>query len=217
MKILIVLVVLTLLHSSQCTLGIDVSQLFSAENYTCAKNNGVSFGIARGYCSFGGMDKNVVQSLKNMKAGGLKTDTYMFPCRGKNATTQVNEMISNIPSELYETIWIDIETNPSPGCSWAGHDGNSNCEYTMELMKAIKAKGKKVGLYASKYMWNSIMGSSTACSQASFETPLWYAHYDNVPSFNYFAEFAGWKTPSIKQYHGTETFCGASVDRSWKP
>lgn len=73
------------------------------------------------------MDKNVVQSLKNMKEAGLETDTYMFPCRGKNATAQANEMVSNIPENLYNRIWIDIETNPSSGCSWKDHDGASNC------------------------------------------------------------------------------------------
>ena len=89
-KLIGFLVTLCLLHTTYCELGIDVSQLFSVANYTCAKNNGVSFGIPRGYCSFGGMDKNVIQSLKNMKEAGLKTDVYMFPCRGKNATQQVN-------------------------------------------------------------------------------------------------------------------------------
>ena len=89
-KVILAIFLSTLLFSANCNQGIDVSQLFSVTNYTCAKNNGVTFGIPRGYCSFGGMDKNVVQTLKNMREAGLKTDTYMFPCRGKNATAQVN-------------------------------------------------------------------------------------------------------------------------------
>lgn len=65
-------------------LGVDVSQLFSVENYTCMKNAGITFSIARGYCSYGGVDQHAVQSLTNMKAAGIpNVDMYMFPCRGK--------------------------------------------------------------------------------------------------------------------------------------
>jgi hypothetical protein len=42
----------------------------------------------------------------------------MFPCRGKNGTAQVDEMMNGIPTNLYDTIWIDVETNPSAGCGW---------------------------------------------------------------------------------------------------
>ena len=66
-----------------------------------------------------------------MKAAGLQTDTYMFPCRGKNATAQVNEMIDNIPGNLYDRIWIDIETNPSAGCTWSGYTSEQNCKFTL--------------------------------------------------------------------------------------
>jgi hypothetical protein len=46
--------------------------------------------MARGYCSFGGLDHNGAQNLKNSQKVGLTTDVYMFPCRGKSATTQAN-------------------------------------------------------------------------------------------------------------------------------
>ncbi len=66
-------------------------------------------------------------------------------------------------------------------------------------------------------MWGTIFGSYTACTQAAIDIPLWYPHYDSNPSFSDWVEFAGWKTPSIKQYQNTNTFCGASVDRNWQP
>jgi hypothetical protein len=81
----------------------------------------------------------------------------------------------------------------------------------------LKKKNKKVGIYASRYMWGSIFGNYDTCTQASVNTPLWYAHYDNVPSFSDFVAFGGWKTPTAKQYFGTSSLCGASVDRNWEP
>ena len=42
-----------------------------------------------------------------------------------------------------------------------------------------------------------------------------YAHYDNNPSFSDFSPFGGWSRPSIKQYTGTSSVCGASIDNDW--
>jgi hypothetical protein len=53
-------------------------------------NNNISFAVARGFHSYGGLDANAIQSLTNIKNAGLKADVYMFPCRGKNATAQAN-------------------------------------------------------------------------------------------------------------------------------
>lgn len=93
---------------ASCTLGVDVSQLFSTSTYQCMKSNGYQFAIIRGYCSYGGLDHNVVQGLTNAKAAGLITDIYMFPCRGKDPVAQVNEMFSGISSSLYGMVWIDV-------------------------------------------------------------------------------------------------------------
>lgn len=78
------------LHSANCVLGVDVSQLFSTATYQCMKSNGYEFNILRGYCSYGGVDHNAVQNLQNAKAAGLITDIYMFPCRGKSGSAQVD-------------------------------------------------------------------------------------------------------------------------------
>ena len=91
MKIFLPLAICCLLVVySQCTLGVDVSQLFSSSTYQCMKNNGYQFAIIRGYCSYGAPDHNVVQGLQNAKSVGMITDIYMFPCRGKDPTAQVN-------------------------------------------------------------------------------------------------------------------------------
>ena len=102
------LVGLLLIAPSLCVLGVDVSQLFSTSTYQCMKNNGYTFAIIRGYCSYGGVDPNIVSNLNNARGAGLITDIYMFPCRGKNATAQVQSMVSGISSNLYGTVWIDV-------------------------------------------------------------------------------------------------------------
>lgn len=87
---LALLVLISLAGTASCVLGVDVSQLFSTSTYQCMKSNGYQFAIIRGYCSFGGLDTHAVQSLSNAKSAGLITDIYMFPCRGKSATAQVD-------------------------------------------------------------------------------------------------------------------------------
>lgn len=217
MRLCLIVLLSALLSLSLCTKGVDVSQPFSVATYQCFKNNGVSFVIIRGYCSYGGVDSHAVEGLQNAHSAGIPyIDTYMFPCRGKSATAQVNELFSSVSSSLYGMVWLDIETNPSTGCSWAGHDAASNCAYVTELVNAIKAKGKNPGIYASIYMWESIMGSRNACPGVAGQ-PLWYAHYDNNPSFSDFTSIGGWSKPAIKQYQGDTTLCGAGVDLNWYP
>lgn len=152
-----------------------------------------------------------------MKQAGLHTDIYMFPCRGKDPAAQATLLLNSIPAALYEYIWIDIETNSSPGCSWSDHDATSNCKFVMELLEFFRSKAKKVGIYASHYMWGNIFSSFTACPQAATGTPLWYAHYDYKMTFDDFTPFGSWTKPDIKQYQGTNQLCGASVDRNWRP
>ena len=114
------------------------------------------------------------------------------------------------------TIWLDIETNPSSGCTWSQGTPESNCQYIKELITAIEARGRAVGIYASGYMWNQIMGNRDSCTNFS-SYPLWYAHYDGKEDFNDWpaSKFAGWNTPTIKQYTGSAVLCGIDVDLSY--
>ena len=97
-----------ILVPSLCVLGVDVSQLFTTSTYQCMKNNGYQFAIIRGYYSYGAVDVNVVHNLQNAKAAGLITDIYMFPCRGKSASAQVDQMMAAISGSLYGMVWLDV-------------------------------------------------------------------------------------------------------------
>jgi hypothetical protein len=53
----------------------------------------------------------------------------------------------------YGMVWIDVEDNPSTGCSWKGHSAADNCNFLMQLINGLKSKGKNVGVYTSQYEW----------------------------------------------------------------
>lgn len=111
-------------------------------------------------------------------------------------------------------VWVDVEANPSSGCKWT--DANSNCQFLQELVNALKGHGMHVGIYASSSQWQSIFGARGNCPYFTGQQ-LWYAHYDNNPSFSDFSSFGGWSKPNIKQYKGDTTLCGAGVDMDFYP
>lgn len=125
-------------------------------------------------------------------------------------------MMAGISGSLYGMVWIDVETNPSSGCSWSGHDAASNCQFVTDIVNRIKSKGKTPGIYATAYMWQTIFGGRNACPGVASQQ-LWYAHYDGSPSFSDFGSFGGWSKPAIKQYQGDTTLCGAGVDKNFYP
>lgn len=125
-------------------------------------------------------------------------------------------MFNYIPNNLFGMVWLDIETNSSPGCSWAGHDAASSCQFVTDLINRVKSHGKNVGIYATAYMWQTIFGSRSACPSVASQQ-LWYAHYDGNPSFSDFSAFGGWSKPTIKQFQGTNTVCGVSLDKNFYP
>ena len=172
----------------------------------------MSFVITRAWKSYGSFDSTAIQNIQNARNAGIPyVDVYMFPCRWQSASSQVSSLVSSLGGANYGMIWLDIETNPSTGCSWASYSGSSICQYVSELVNAIRAKGKTVGIYASYYMWESIMGSANQCAGLT-SVPLWYAHYDGRETFSDFASFGGWTKPNMKQHTGDATLCNFDVD-----
>jgi len=211
---LVFFVIALRLSYSEAANGVDVSSPVSLSQFQCMASNGYSFVIVRGYQSNGVIDPNAETTLENAKAAGLYHDTYHFPCiGGVSPQDQVNAIVNYLGS-LPGIYWIDVETNPSPGCGW--QDPNTNCGFLHNLVSDFQARGVQVGIYASYYMWNTIFGGPNNCNQFS-SLQLWYADYDGQQNFNDFQSFGGWTSPNIKQYSGTGSACGASVDLNWYP
>jgi len=92
----------------------------------------------------------------------LQVDVYAFPCATQSAATQMNSLIDFLDSHNVKRgmVWLDIETNTSPGCGWGVAEdlttgyknetlGASNCAFVGELISALRARGEVVGTYVS--------------------------------------------------------------------
>ena len=102
-------------------------------------------------------------------------------------------------------IWLDIEIY-----DWYDNV-TKNREFFHELINAdFGAFG--IGIYTSKHNWSTLMGLDYI-EGSSF--PLWYAHYDQQPSFDDFEPFAEWSEPLLKQFSGDQMICGAGVDLNY--
>jgi GH25 family lysozyme M1 (1,4-beta-N-acetylmuramidase) len=196
--------------------GGDISEPYDSSVFKCCKDKGWSFVIVRSYHSYGAPDSNAKPTLDHAKAAGIATrDVYHFPCKGKSASEQLNDDVSAVGKANFDTLWFDIETNPSSGCGWSG-ELKENCKFLKEMIDEGKSLGVKMGVYASTYMWSSIMGDECkAGSDAGL--PLWYAHYDGSKGFSDFTPFGGWSKPTMKQYNDNVGICSISADGDWMP
>ena len=116
--------------------------------------------------------------------------------------------------KMFGQVWLDIEDNPSSGCSWYSYSTSSNCEFLQELISAVQSHGITVGVYTSEYEWENTMGSLSACPEAS-SVQLWYAHYDGSRTFSDYVRIGGWSSPAIKQFLGDRSACGVGIDLNW--
>ncbi|KAL1918876.1 uncharacterized protein VTP21DRAFT_2898 [Calcarisporiella thermophila] len=194
-------------------LGVDVSSSVSKANWQCIKNAGYDIAVIRAYQSLGKPDPNAVATIKNAHDGGIGTvDVYMFPCPkcAKNAVVQASELVDNLDKAgaRYRTIWIDVE-----GTQYWHPSQTDNREFITSVANTLKARGKRVGVYASKSQWDPIVGNWDGMKSY----PLWYPHYDNDKSFNDFKPFGGWTKPYMKQFKGTTTLCSSGVDLNYLP
>lgn len=197
--------------------GVDVAVAVNASQWQCLAQAGVRWAVMRGWHSYGAMDAHAQENLQNAaKAGIGQLDVYLFPCRSKPAGEQVANMLNNLDRSSFHRVWLDIEDNPSPGCSWIGQE--DNCAYLAALASAVQSTaGVPLGVYSNHHDWNRTVGGQ--CSLPGELPPLWYAHYDRDPSTcSDFLPFGGWNQPFAKQYSdhsaALDRACGISPDTS---
>jgi len=199
--------------SAVATIGVDLSQLFAVSGFQCLVSNGYSFAIPRCYCSTGRVDSNCVQSVKNAWAGGMKhVDVYMFPCpKCGGATNQVQTLWNHLHGNgvNYGQMWLDVEA----ANLWTGSVSGNRAFFNELATASQKIFGSKFGgVYTNKNQWSSIMGD-WGSSWGSLK--LWWAYWDESASWSGWAPFAGWSSPTIKQYAGDKSLCGMSIDKDY--
>ena len=91
MKAQDIVVLLVLIWICQTVKVVDLFGKF--DNFNCLVDQGYSHSIVRAFHSYGAIDTEAPTSILNSNRAGLSTDVYMFPCRGKNATDQVNQLV----------------------------------------------------------------------------------------------------------------------------
>ena len=165
----------SLLISTQATSGFDFADaVFSVSDFECLAEKGYEYMIVRAWESIGSFDDDAPSNLKNAQSAGYasaNTSVYMFPCASTadSAKAQMQTMIDDLKDYDYGMIWLDIEENPSSGCSWSDNDIDTNCDIIIALGNTTVENGKKVGVYSNYNEWSSYVffGDSGACSQLS--------------------------------------------------
>ena len=196
--------------------GLDISTGVTDATFSCYSQAGHQFLIVQGYQGYGGLNTAALQNLKLAKNRGFDTDIYMANCPGKDAYSQVSEMMDSLTPDLYKRVWIRVENNYNPGCSWSSNSPQKNCQYLRSLVNGIQARGAEVGIFSSPAFWKAAFQDLTHCPEVS-SLPLWYGADDGSASFSGFSAFGGWVTPNLKMYSYGNVVCGTNVNLNWKP
>lgn len=189
---------------------VDYSQYFSTDLMKCLRNNGFVSAIPRGYQSLGRVDPNMAANVANARAAGFSyVDVYAFPCPTcGNAAGQFNELWNAFIAKKVNIgmVWFDIE-----GTEYWGNGQAASQLFAKQWLDAAARNGAKIGIYSSKYQWNSIFGTNFSIGS---NYPMWYAHYDGDATCRSFSPFGGWNKPTMKQYIGDTVMCGGGIDIS---
>lgn len=201
--------------SGSATYGVDISSALSSTVASCFASAGLTYIIPRGYRSSGSVDTNVCTSITTAASAGIKTrDVYMFPCPtcSKTAAAQMSELVTYLNANCKSTwsgrVWLDIE-----GTQYWSSSTTTNQNWYKALVDSCSTYGVTCGVYSSSSQWSALFGSTSFTYGSSL--PLWYAHYDNNPSFSDFSSFGGWSSPHAKQYAGDTTQCNLGVDKNY--
>lgn len=220
MHVLSAIIAAAVAATASATWGVDVSQATGPSAFSCLKNEGARFAVIRGFMETDRPDPNGVHTVYNAWDGGMSdVDMYLFPAPRGNAAAQANSMLDYLtsytiswtsgatPPHKIGMVWVDVE---APDI-WGSQEANR--AFLKEMVSTLQSRGVHVGIYTSESQWGPITGGAELFPSL----PLWYAHYDNNPSFSDFAPFGGWSKPSIKQYEGNVNLCGAGIDKNYYP
>lgn len=202
-----------------------ICQAMSLGDFQCLVGAGFDFAIIQAW--EGGYDFNggIATCVNNAWAAGMAhVDVYAFLCPNCAYNYPASSAVSSLIQQLngvglqgggtgqgyFGMLWFDVEQ-----CSGCWNDGYQNSNFIMDGVQEATSLGIHVGIYSSNYEWGATTGGSTSFTAY----PLWYAHYDNNPSFSdwSYEQFGGWANPSIKQFTDNGPSCYGNLDQDWYP
>jgi GH25 family lysozyme M1 (1,4-beta-N-acetylmuramidase)/uncharacterized protein YraI len=222
MKVQALLLVTLLIGGIVAELGIDISaptsEGITETELKCFISQGYTFLIIQAWSGGVGINPSLGSAISKAKAAGFTyIDVYAYICPVCSGNNPPTNMAASLSAAIAGTgvnyVWLDVEACPPSNC-WP--NAASGVSFLQATVSAFQSHGVKVGFYSSEGSWD-VTGDSTAFKSY----PLWYAHFDNNPSFSEassFATFGGWtSTPVMKQYVGDATVCGVDVDLDYWP
>jgi len=194
-------------------LGVDIPtpDIITIPQVKCLVSHGYDMIFIRAYRSYGTVDPNVLINIENAIQGGIKDiDVYIFPCVPcGNPRKQAQDTVNHLKGQPYNHIWVDIEER-----AWSTNK-TYNQWFTMEMTDELLKLNQKIGIYASAYQWEKIVGKEW---EGCKDLILWWPRWNHIPSFDDYVPFGGWKKPYAKQYEPDAELCGLDGwDLDYKP
>ena len=201
------LLMLALLLAAASKIGVDVSSAVDEATWKCLQSPGgqgpVEFAVVRVYRSTGTIDPSGAATIKAARAAGIQNvDGYVFPCVTCAASpgAQVRAAVDALDAAgaTIGMLWLDIERY-----EWSTNF-TANAAFVTAMVDECHALSLSCGIYGGKNSWVAIFGSASAYTYPAAQgLPLWYAHYDNSPSFSDWTAYGGWRLGK-RRWKGSE-------------
>lgn len=199
----------------------------SASVWSCFAEAGFSFVVIEAVQGSHGVAPNIISCVRLAQQAGLEVFLYGWFCPVCASQSSGSDTARDTIAALqglglhagvnYSTpFWIDVENcDPYDNCWLASFDANR--AYLESLVGSFTSRGALVGIYASPYEWQHLLGSSGFTDSAFSGLPLWYPAWGGKPNMSSFSSFGGWTTPAMHQYAASSDVCYSAVDLDFMP
>ena len=168
----------------------------------CFRDHGFEYMVQECWreSNFGSFWEACVDNVANAWAAGFRdVGVYLYPNRQADPFAQAAQLAGNLTSRnvRFGQVMLDVE-----GADWYDYSQEDNQAYVLGLREGLEAslpqEGWQLTVYSSR-KWIDYFGTDFA---AFGDTPLIYAHYDNVPSsYDWdFDPYGGWARAAGKQF-----------------
>ena len=171
----------------------------STETFQCLKDNHFEYAVIECWREKDGGSfwQECVDNVAHAReAGFTSVDVYMYFERYRDPAAQATELLNNLTQYAiqYTAVMLDVE-----GDKWTEYSAEENQAFMLSLRSVFDAAQIPLIMYAGN-KWETYFGTNFTAFQ---DTPLIYAHYDNIPSFYDwdFAPYGGWEHAAGKQFY----------------